>query len=213
MIRSAHESRSARGALLRALTLCAAAAPLAVGCQTQPRIVGANVLVQPEGRLAAVNPTDIAVAPIEWLVPGSAQTELELRRAAVGFLPRKRYSPLRLENVDGALVGVEPASYRAGTLREDAVLELIVHAWDTSLWSSRRSINVDLEARFVDPAAPLGDALWSGRLSQRFDFSTGANDSDAEGAGMAAACERVVAELLSRLPARDVNPAPGGALN
>jgi hypothetical protein len=194
---------AARTALLG---LCAAS--LLAGCQTQPRIAGANVQVQPEGRLAAVNPSDIAIAPLENLSPIADVPELELRRAAATFLPRKRYSPLKLENVDGALVGVEPATYRPGTLREDAVLELTVHAWDTSLWDLRRTLIVDIEARLVESSGQGGPALWTGRLSQRFDLTSSLHETGSGSSLMQPACNRILEELLAPLPSRDIAGQP-----
>jgi hypothetical protein len=188
-------------AVVAVLGLCAAS--LLAACQTQPRIAGAKVQVQPEGRLAATNPSDIAIAPVENLAPNVAVPELELRRAASSFLPRKRCSPLKLEHVDGALVGVEPATYRPGTLREDAVLELTVHAWDSSLWDLRRTLTVDIEARLVESAGQGGPALWTGRLSQRFDFSS-LPEVGSAAALVQPACDLILEELLAPLPARDI---------
>lgn len=193
------------------LGLCAAA--LLAGCQTQPRIVGAKVQVQPEGRLAAANPSDIAIAPIENLSPTSGVPELELRRAASAFLPRKRYSPLKLENVDGALVGVEPATYQPGTLREDAVLELTVHAWDDSLWDLRRTLTVDIEARLVESSGQGGPALWTGRLSQRFDLTSSLHESGSGTSLIQPACQLILEELLAPLPARDIAVQSRTAIN
>lgn len=189
----------------------AVVALVTAGCQTQPRIPGSKVQVQPEGRLAAVNPADVAIAPVESFA-GPAVPELELRRAASSFLPRKRYSPLKLENVDGAVVGVEAASYEPGALREDAVLELTVHAWDASLWSLRRTLTVDIEARLVEPTDAGGPALWSGRLSHRFDFTSLVPGDDSEAGLLQLACDRILAELLAPLPARDVSGRPRAAL-
>lgn len=193
------------------LGLCAAS--LLAGCQTQPRIAGAKVQVQPEGRLAAANPSDIAIAPVENLAPNTAVPELELRRAASAFLPRKRYSPLKLENVDGALVGVEPATYRPGTLREDAVLELTVHAWDTSLWDVRRTLVVDIEARLVESSGQGGPALWTGRLSQRFDLTSSLRESGTGSTLMQPACDLILEELLAPLPSRDIAAQARTAIN
>jgi len=185
----------------------------ATGCQTQPRIAGARVKVQPEGRLASVNPSDIAIAPVEVVAPSAAIPTEALRRSAGGFLPRKRYSPLRLENVDNAMVGTEPASYRAGALREDAVLELTVHAWDASLWGVRRTLTVDVEARFVEPGRASGAPLWTGRLSQRFDFTGLERGASDDGTLLQLACDQIMAELLAPLPARDIAVGPRSAFN
>lgn len=193
--------------------LAVASLALVAGCQTSPRIPGARVQVMPEGRLAAVNPADIAIAPVEVLTPGVTVPDTLLRRAAETFLPRKRYSPLKLENVDGALVGVEPASYRAGTLREDAVLELVVHGWDDSLWNLRRTLVVDIEARLVDPQGTDHLPLWSGRMSQRFDLTSEHVDPSTDAGLMELACDRILEELLAKLPARDVQPGGRTALN
>ncbi len=183
------------------------------GCQTRPRIVGAAVKVQPEGRLASVNPSDIAIAPVEVVTPSVEVPTEALRRSAGGFLPRKRYSPLRIENVDNTLVGTEPASYRAGSLREDAVLELTVHAWDASLWGVRRTLTVDVEARFVEPGRTTGAPLWTGRLSQRFDFTGLERGASDNGTLLQLACDQIIAELLAPLPARDIAVGPRSAFN
>jgi len=184
------------------------------GCQTQPTLAGRRVNVFPEGRIAVVNPADVAIAPVEVVAPGVKVPSQHLRSAAQRALVRKRYSPLALAQVDGALagsVGVEPASYSPGMLREDAVLELTVHAWDDSFWSIRKSLNVDVEVRLVEPGT--GNTLWGARLPQRFDFQSLQSETASEEIMVQLACERVLDELLARLPARDAQPGARGTLN
>ena len=200
-----------RAAGARALALGALACLAA--CQTQPTLRGTNVQVTEAGRVAVTNPADIAIAPVEKVAAVNSIPTEPLRVAAQKSLVKKRYSPLSLKQVDGAMVGLEPASYRPGMLREEAVLELTVHGWNDSLWSSRNTLVVDVEARLVEPDAPAGATLWAARLSQRFDFTPQRRESTTDEGLIQIACDRVLDELLSKLPARDAQPGPRGGLN
>lgn len=196
---SSPSRRRSAGVLFVALPLA-----LLSACQTHPRLEGQNVQVYHEGRVAVTNPTDVAIAPVEVLAPvGNIPTEA-LRDAAQRALVRKRYSPLSLAQVDNSIVGIEPASYRAGALREDAVLELVVHAWDASLWEMGHVISIDIEARLVEPeSVEASGLLWGARLSQQFDFTGQARSTTSDAGAIEVACQAVLEELLSRLPARD----------
>lgn len=82
------------------LTLAAAA------CQTTPRLLGRDTQVT-LGPLQQLNPSDVAVAPIQ-LTSGADRAPVKaLRRAAQVALARRRYSPLSAALVDAT---VEAAS-------------------------------------------------------------------------------------------------------
>ncbi len=188
-----------------------ASALFVTSCQPLPEQHGLEVEIMPvAGGLAAVNPNDVVVAPIEFAEEGLQAPEQLLRQAAVGSLIARRYAPLSLGFVDASIPdalagGVLKASYRPGSLGEDAVLRIIVHGWDTSLWDLRKALMVDLEFIMEDPGNG-GQELWHARLKQRFDFEKQARTAATESALLSAATRVVTDEICSQLPPRVVLP-------
>ena len=188
---------------LRALAPCLAAIYL-TACQQLPEPKGRDVRVLEVGRLEQVNPNDIVVAPLQYAADEALDLpEQKVRAAFVSALIRRRYAPLALEYVDG---GVVEASYRTGLLDEDAVCQVVVHAYDDRLWSARRALIVDLELRMIDPADPIGSPLWAGRLEGRFDFAGGSIEHTSETAHYQASLEHIAQELLAAMPSRRTEP-------
>ena len=192
----------------------------AAACQTTPELIGRDTQTI-NGSLERLNPTDVAVAPVRYGAAGVSAPTGMLRRAAQVGLTRRRYSPLALSLVDasvdaaaasvadvGAIEGnVLEASYAAGDLGEDAVLELTVHAWDSSLWGTRRRLDVMVEARMVDPADPFGPPLWAGRLSKMIDASGVGGLDDSGRRAMEFACSQIFQELFAKMPPRATDGA------
>ncbi|MAE45568.1 MAG: hypothetical protein CMJ86_01635 [Planctomycetes bacterium] len=184
---------------------------LVTSCQQLPEQLGLAVELKPvAGRLTAVNPNDVVVAPIEFAEEGLQAPEQLLRQAAVGSLIARRYAPLSLGFVDASIPeslagGVLKASYRPGSLGEDAVLRIIVHEWDTSLWDLRNALMVDLEFIMEDPG-DSGQELWHARMKQRFDFEKQARTAATESALLSVAMRVMTDEICSQLPQRAVLP-------
>ncbi|MEM9799679.1 MAG: hypothetical protein AAGA20_05080 [Planctomycetota bacterium] len=181
-------------------------------CQTTPRLAGRDVDVVADGRqLEAINPVDIAVLPVQVTAPAvNAPTET-LRRAAMKGLVRRRYSPLAAEIVDdrmasaGSGVGAIEASYTPGDLAEDAVLEVTVLRWAAPSWDIRREVDVELEARLIDPRDPLGPDLWAARIDRKFSATSGTTVPVPEARAMQEACDSIFTELFAQLPPRDLS--------
>ena len=197
----------------RSLTGVLVPAVLAFGviaCQQLPKQLGKGVVVEPGQTLENRNPSDVVVAPIEVAVEGLSVPTQELRESLVRGLIKRRYAPLSLEFVDQAgRIGSEgpmEAAYQPGTLNEEVVCQLIVHAWDASLWETRNAFDVDIEIKMIDPARPHGAPLWSGRLPGRFNYADQSIQFATEGAHFRASLDQLVAELLAVMPARETRP-------
>ncbi len=178
---------------------------LAAACNRMPVHHGVDVESPKSSSLEQRSPIDVAVAPITDNSGNTALPRAELRTAFQGALVKRRYSPLALEMVDKKVVN---ASYRPGSLEEQAVFSLTVERWDTHLWDTRNVIEVTLLARMLDPNNPAGE-LWSGRLEKRFDFTDVHERFTTTAALTRYACETVAAELLAAMPVRE--PKPGAA--
>jgi hypothetical protein len=190
---------------LSGLLLAACAGGSAPSCQQLPRQTGTRVQVLERGNLETVNPNDVAVPPVVLLnerlvVPGEA-----LRVAFQRGLVKRRYTPLALEYVDSSVV---EAAYDPGRLQEDAVCQVIVYDWDTTLWDSRMALFVDLEMRMIDPENPDGPLLFSARLPGRFDFGGDAGRYANDAARLQGACDHLAEEILSVMPPRRTGPGP-----
>jgi hypothetical protein len=157
------------------------------------------------GGLLAVSPADIVIAPVQDLSLGAVAPREELRQAFQQGLVSRRYSPLALDYVDAKLVD---AAFVAGSLREEAVLEIQVLAWDMSLWDLHSAVSVEVRARLVNSAAAEGEPLWGANFTKRLNLSSERHTSPTQALVMGRAAQMVAAELLAVLPAR--NPVPGG---
>ncbi len=188
---------------LRPFAVCTLlAAALAVSCRNLPTQYGESVQVlQDGGQLQAVNPNDIVVAPVELAIEGLTVPDRQLRTAFQGMLIRRHYSPLALDFVDSRVV---EASYTAGALHEQAVLQIVIHNWDARYWGTRDAMVVDIEARMLDTRNPDGPPLWAARLPRRFDMAEDAATATSDVMLKRLLCERIAKDLLSVLPGRDV---------
>ncbi|MCP5023426.1 MAG: hypothetical protein GY930_16860 [bacterium] len=182
-----------------------------LACQQLPKQMGKGVTVSSGSSLEAHNPSDVVVAPVilgseEMVVPARS-----LRESVARALVKRRYAPLSLDFVDEAGMmssdGVTEASYRAGTLNEEVVCQVIVHSWKQNLWDSRRALVMDVEVQMIDPANPMGQPLWSGRLDGRMDFASQEPEYASEGTFFRAALDQLAAEIMSVMPAHRTQPS------
>ncbi len=198
-------------AVISALTLTA--------CQTTPRLKGRDTQVLAQGRLAALNPADIAVAPVILASVDITAPVDHIRRGAQYGLATRLYSPLSAEIVDQSIGGgigeggpavftpsTVNASYVPGDLAEDAVLEIFIERWDSTNWDIRRSVDVAIEVRMIDPRDPTGPELWAARLDRKFDFTGSIETRIAGSKATQHACNKIFRELMAKLPARDIEP-------
>lgn len=179
----------------------AAFALLAASCTQLPKTPGGEVRSSGAALLEQRSPLEIVVAPVE----GVAGTPTEDLR--IGFqqaLVARRYSPIALRYVDKKVVD---ASYKAGTLSEQAVFETKVSRFDTSLFDTNGAIHVALVVKMVD--ANDGTVLWTGSVDRRYDFSGSKEQYATNSARMRAVCESIANEVMEAMPAR--NPVPGYA--
>ena len=205
-------------AVISALTLTA--------CQTTPRLAGRDTQVLAQGRLASLNPADIAVAPVILASADITAPVAHIRRGAQYGLATRLYSPLSSQIVDQSIgggidangapavftPGTVNASYVPGDLAEDAVLEIFIERWDATNWDIRRSVDVAIEVRMIDPRDPTGPELWAARIDRKFDFTGTIETRTAGSKATQDACNKIFRELMAKLPARDIEPrmpAPG----
>lgn len=194
---------------LRTSFLAAGCAALAlVACSSVPRRPGSSVETISPATVAAKSPVDVVVAPIANPSGNGSVPDQYLREAFHDGLVKRRYSPLALEYVDRKVVD---ASYRPGTLQEEAVLQLTIERWDSSLWDSHRALSVRVAARLVDATSPGGADLWAGRLERRFDVDKAGESTLGSDGLMRKACQLIAAELLAALPAREAVPGTGSS--
>lgn len=190
----------------RAPALLAALALGAVGCQELPVHHGDKVQVLERGALEDRNPADVVVAPVELDAQlqeaGVRVPDQILREVISEALVKRHYSPLSLDFVDSRVVD---ASYRGGSLGEDAVCRIVVHRWDERLWETGRMLDVDVELRLQDAQDPSGGTLWSARFPGRID-ATGEESHVTEAAMYRWAVSQVGAELAGALPPRTTAP-------
>ena len=189
---------------LRWSLIAAALTVIGSSCHELPKQPGRGVVVLQEGRLAELNPADVAVAPIEVVAGVKAPLD-RLRVAIAEGLPARQYTPLSLDFIDSRVV---EATYSYGAGGEEAVCQVTVYAWDERYWDTGNSIEVDIELSLIDPSAPDGPTLWTGRLTRRIDVTEYQN-TEIEAKLYEVAIEQVAHELLSALPSRGTSAVRG----
>jgi len=197
---------------IRTLTLVAVLVGGGAACQTTPSPTGSMVESTFVGDIAAVNPVDVAVLPVE-VAPGVLGAPAEMiRDSAARALVRRRYSPLAMDVVDETIAmsasaggGVQEASFSPGALGEDAYLEVAVERWEMPDWMALRSIDASITAKLIDPRNPEGPALWEARLNREFRFSLDGGTASSTDRDLRDACDEVLRTLLSTLPGRTLS--------
>jgi len=190
---------SMRGASSLILFVCVSV--LVSSCYRLKPLDGQSTEVITSGNLGAR--VEFAIAPVVDLreVAESKIPDRQLRDAFAHALLKRRYSPLSLDYVDSKVVN---ASYEPGAAQEEAVLQITVMEWDSSLWQIHRALHVTIEAVAIDPEDPDGAVLWKARVARRFDkddFGDPAHQPT-EPLRLQHACDVIAVELLSEMPAR-----------
>ena len=150
--------------------------------------------------LAGTSVVDVAVVPVQN-ASGDPEVPLDAARGALyAGLVDRLYSPLRLEYVDRHW-GSDPPEPGGG--EADALLELEVREWDTSLLGSHRAVRAEAVARLVDARSGAPEAgaepLWSARVRRR--LQPGRQPTREE--SLRRAAELLALEVLELIPARD----------
>lgn len=158
------------------------------------------------GPLATVNPLDIVVLPITNNTGRDNLPVDEIRKSFHAGLVRQRYSPLSLTYVDERVVD---AAYAPGTLQEQAILQVIIHEWDDTQWSSRQRLRIAgevylLDARNPDPRQPL----WGGKVDRRVDLFQDSPGLSSTSVAISHAVQRFAGDVLASLPPRDPERVP-----
>lgn len=190
----------ANGTRLSAL-LAPLALALVAGCQSLPEPPGRNVQELYHGTLEEVRPMDVVVAPVVDLSVDGKIPELELRQAFQRQLIKRRYSALALPYTDRRVVN---ASYTAGTLEEDAVMQITVREWDLSRWESHSEVAVKVEAWMHDSRDDT--ELWGGILERTFYLQKEVRNRPTRKGLMGDVAAEIAEELLEVMPARTPQP-------
>ncbi len=189
---------------MRPLTTLACLGLLALGCQDLPsRPRGHDVQVIGTQGLSQANPNDIAIAPLEIADADALVPEPELRTAFQKALIQRRYSPLALEAVDRQVID---AAYRPGDLREDAVLQIVIERWDTSLWNTSDQIDAAVSVRLLDARGTTGSPLWEAKLERILYGYEAPGSSVSSVPTLQRICDRFAGDLMAALPLREAVP-------
>jgi hypothetical protein len=189
---------------LGSLVLVASIAWSLASCNDLPKRRGQAVETASTAKLDQKRPVDIVVAPVE---NGTGHKDVPLAAMREAFekgLVRRRYSPLATEYVDRRVVD---ATYTPGSLQEEAVLQITIETWDTSLLETRGALVVKARARMLDAKDPANGQLWSGAIDHRFDLQANREHFSTRTAMLQHACEKVAEEVLAALPARSSGPS------
>jgi hypothetical protein len=188
---------------LRTSLLALAGVASLAACNELPHRRGESVQTVSSDKLEKKNPVDLVVAPIENKSGDDAVPVASLRDAFQKGLVRRRYSPLALEYVDRKIVD---AAYTPGSLKEEAVLQVTVESWDTSLLDTRGALVVKIQAQLIDAEDSANGQLWRGFIDHRFDLDAEREQFRTREALLEYACGKIAEEVLAALPARNAGP-------
>jgi hypothetical protein len=191
-----------------ALALAAILAGASCSSTRPPRGASNDGLVT--RRLDQVRPVEIVVPPVENHT-GNPRVPVEAMRAEFQRgLVQRRYSPLALAYVDEHGTPTE-ASYRPGSLGEQAVLRVVLTGWDTARWASHSILVIDADVALLDASSPeLSESLWGGHTTRTIDLSLQRGSFINEEAMLERAVELFADEVLAALPSRSAETRSSG---
>jgi hypothetical protein len=210
-----------RSSLLRRFALAFVLGVGALGCRSTGEPTGENTvweraLVAPDengslAALAALQPSDVFVAPVLDQTAAFEAPADALRTALYEGLVGRLYSPLRLSWADETLAaaGDTPPNVAEASalLGADAILEVRLVAWDESALERDGFVRATVAALLIDPAAP--DApLWGFELAREVDVGGPSTRRSTRDVIVGEVAKTLAAELLALLPARDARLAP-----
>jgi hypothetical protein len=177
------------------------AALLGSACQSLPDPPGKNVTEIFHGTLETVQPADIVVAPITVEGNAAVVPSMELRKAFQRNLILRRYSALALPYTDRRVVN---ASYKSGSLYEDAILKIVVKTWDMSRWNSNKEVAVVMEAWML--SSEDESQLWGGRFEKTFYLKNEMANRPTEKGAFEETANQIAEALMEIMPARTPKP-------
>jgi hypothetical protein len=151
-------------------------------------------------RLVALQPSDVAVAPIRDRT-STQRVPLDLfRDAFVNTLIERRYSPLAPGYVDANWV---EASFK-GTPPPDALLVVSVTSWDASHLYSTGLVEVAADVALFQGGDTTGTVLWQSSERRDVDMGDGRGNPPPPSQDLIPLAVRTFAQqTLKGLPARD----------
>ena len=172
-----------------------------LACKAQPAEPVVRTEFLDEGTLEQVQPADVAVAPVHNQSGAESMPAGALRKAIYEGLVTRLYSPVDLGYVDARLA---EASADPEALGADAVMYVVVTAWDTSILESAAAIRVSASVTIVEPgSAAAASPLWGVEVSRRIDLRGEARVYPERAELERRAAELFAAEVLALLPERD----------
>jgi len=151
-------------------------------------------------RLAELQPTDVAVAPIRDQTDSQRVPLALFRDAFVDALVERRYSPLAPAYVDANWI---EASFR-GTPPPDGLLVVAITAWDPSHLYSTGIVEGSADIALFEGGDTTGRVLWQCTLPGKVDMGDGKGHPPAPDQELIPKAVRALArQALAELPMRD----------
>jgi hypothetical protein len=189
------------------------AALVAHGCVPLPP-AAVNSSLQPTEALRTVNPSNVAVVPVEDATAGGQAREVleTIRQEVNTALIDRRYTPLGSRFVDPVVrehtSGVANASLTrpevlarvAGHLKEDALLAVRITQWDESRIMSNARVRFAIEATMLSSATKT--VLWGGTLDGEVKAGQTAAAPRYRDERVLDAARQIARALISQLPQR-----------
>jgi hypothetical protein len=178
----------------------AALLALSVGCAATPaKKPGAPSVRGSVERLQALQPSDVAVAPINDQTEQQRVPSEVFRRAFVETLIERRYSPLATHYVDANWID---ASFK-GTPLPDVVMTVTITAWDPSHLYSNGKVRAAAIVALFEGGDATGEVLWQVSLDREVDLSEGRGRPPAGDDLIPKAIRKFAQDALEGLPLRD----------
>jgi hypothetical protein len=151
-------------------------------------------------RLSALQPVDVAVAPVRDQTNAQRVPLDVFRSAFVHSLIERRYSPLAPSYVDANWV---EASFR-GTPPPDVLMVVAVTGWDPTHLYSTGKVSVSADIVLFEGADTTGQVLWQRALDEDVDMGDGRGNPPPPGEDLIPQAVRRFSQLaLQQLPMRD----------
>lgn len=183
-----------------------ALAPLLSGaCTTVQHLPDEQTTLLAGGTLQQAQPADVAVLPVRNQSGDENVPVARMRDRLYHGLLDRLYSPLDVEFVDARW---EEAALDPAVIDADAALNVVITGWNTRWLDDIGVLVAVADVYLIEPGGTAEHPIWGLSLTRRIDLADAQPALGGRSTLYGLAADRLTAEILALLPARDPTAEP-----